>query len=274
MADLELTPPLFAVLSSLIEERAGLCYTLQDQELLASKLLPRAAELGFASLLDYYYFLRYDADSAAELAALINTLVVNETYFFRELAPLSVLVTEVLAPLVRLGRTQRVWCAASSTGEEPLTLSMLLDQHGLLGGVELVASDISDVALAKARAGEYGRRSLRQVTAPALAAKWLIEHERGVSVRPELRQSIRWQQLNLMDEEAIRALGSFDVILCRNVLIYFRDATASRVVRLLGNQLRPKGVLLVGVSESLMRFGTSLVCEEIAGTFLYRKAAA
>src|SRR5688572_2725401 len=99
MADLELTPPLFAVLSSLIEERAGLCYTLQDQELLAAKLLPRAAELGFASLLDYYYFLRYDAGSESEFAALVNTLVVNETYFFRELGPLTVMVTQVLAPL-------------------------------------------------------------------------------------------------------------------------------------------------------------------------------
>jgi chemotaxis protein methyltransferase CheR len=183
------------------------------------------------------------------------------------------MVTEVLAPLVRAGRIPRVWCAACSTGEEPLTLSMLLDQHGLLGRVEVVASDISDVALAKARAGEYGRRSLRQVTAPALAAKWLIEHERGVSVRPELGRTIRWQQLNLLDESSIRALGPFDLVLCRNVLIYFRDSTASRVVRALGNQLRPSGVLLVGVSESLMRFGTSLACEEISGTFLYRKAA-
>lgn len=271
MPDLELTPPLFAILSSLIEERVGLCYTLQDQELLAAKLAPRVAELGFSSLLDYYYFLRYDPASEAEFTTLINALVVNETFFFRELTPLSVMVMEVLLPLVRAGQTPRVWCAACSTGEEPITLSMLLDEHGLLGKVELVATDVSTNALARAQSGEYPRRSLRQVPVPALAAKWLTERERSVAVSPVLRQAIRWQQLNLMDEQAIVSLGSFDLILCRNVLIYFRDATATRVVRLLGNQLRSRGVLLVGVSESLMRFGTSLACEETSGVFLYRK---
>ncbi|HWO08746.1 MAG TPA: protein-glutamate O-methyltransferase CheR, partial [Polyangiaceae bacterium] len=238
-----------------------------------AKLGPRVAELGLGSLLDYYYFLRYDAASESEFAALVNALVVNETFFFRELPPLSVTVTEVLAPLVRAGQTPRVWCAACSTGEEPITMSMLLDQHGLLGKVELVATDISSNALATARAGEYGRRSLRQhVSVPAIAAKWLIERERGVAVAPALRAAIRWERLNLMDEAAIQALGAFDLILCRNVLIYFRDATAARVVRQLGDQLRPRGALLVGVSESLMRFGTSLSCEEIGGVFLYRKA--
>lgn len=273
MADLELSPPLFAILSSLIEERTGLCYSLQDQEILASKLSLRALELGFSSLLDYYYFLRYDAGSDDEFAGLINTLVVNETFFFRELSSLSVVVTELIAPLVRAGQRPRIWCAACSTGEEPLTLAMLLDQHQVLGQVELVATDISSNALARAKSGEYGRRSLRHMAAPALIAKWLTVRERAVSVAPALREAIAWGQLNLIDDAAITALGSFDLILCRNVLIYFSEETTARVVRSLGERLRPSGVLLVGVSESLMRFGTSLICEEIAGTFLYRKAA-
>jgi chemotaxis protein methyltransferase CheR len=272
MLELELTPPLFAILSSLIEERVGLSYTIADQDLLASKLAPRAAELGFGSLLDYYYYLRYDAASDSEFTELVNTLVVNETFFFRELTPLSVMVTEVLAPLVGAGKSPRVWCAACSTGEEPITLGMLLAQHGLLGKVEVVATDVSTKALARARAGEYGRRSLRQVPAPELAARWLREREQGVTVAPLLREAVRWEQLNLMNEASIRALGQFDLIMCRNVLIYFRDATAAKVVRSLANQLRPGGVLLVGVSESLMRFNTSLSCEETSGVFLYRKA--
>jgi chemotaxis protein methyltransferase CheR len=271
MSDLEFTPPLFAILSSLIEERVGLCYVLQDQELLASKLMPRVVESGFSSLLDYYYFLRYDPSSDREFASLVNSLVVNETFFFRELGPLSVMVTELLAPLVKAGTTPRVWCAACSTGEEPLTLAMLLDQHALLGKVEIVATDVSGSALAKARSGEYGPRSLRQVPVPALAAKWLIERERGVAVRPALRDTIVWQELNLMDEKAILALGSFDLIVCRNVLIYFRDATVAKVIHQLESQLRPGGVLLVGVSESLMRFRTSLACEERSSVFFYRQ---
>jgi chemotaxis protein methyltransferase CheR len=274
MADFELTPPLFAILSSLIEERVGLCYTLQDRDILASKISSRAIERGFGTLLDYYYFLRYDPESEPELTALVNALVVNETFFFREFTPLSVLVTEFVAPRVRSGRRPRIWCAACSTGEEPLTLAMLLEQHGLLDDVELIASDVSSAALAKARAGEYSRRSLRQVAAPELAAKWLRARESGVAVLPQLREAVSWRQLNLMDQAAIATIGAVDLIVCRNVLIYFRDETAARVVNMLASQLLPGGVLLVGISESLMRYSTSLTCEEVAGVFLYRKAGA
>lgn len=274
MADLPLTPPLFAILSSLIEERVGLCYTLQDQELLTAKLSPRAIELGFGSLLDYYYFLRYDPESGAEFSALVNALVVHETFFFREFTPLSVMVTDFVAPRVRAGARPRIWCAACSTGEEPLTLAMLLAEHGLLEQVEIVASDISNNALARARSGEYSRRSLRHVPAPQLADRWLRVGERSIAVEPALVEAIRWKQFNLVDAEAFAALDPFDWILCRNVLIYFRDTTAARVVELLSQRLRPGGALLVGVSESLMRFGTGLSCEEHAGVFSYRKAPA
>jgi chemotaxis protein methyltransferase CheR len=272
MPDLELTPALFAILSSLIEERVGLCYTLQDRELLASKVAARAAEVGFGSLLDYYYFLRYDPESDREFASLVNTLVVNETFFFREFAPLSTLVTQFVAPWVAAGKRPRIWCAACSTGEEPLTLAMLLEQHGLLDQVELIASDISERALAKARSGEYGRRSLRMSPVPHLAAKWLTVDEQRVAVKAALPAAIRWMRLNLMDQGAIASIGPVDVILCRNVLIYFRDGTAARVVKTLADQLRPQGILLVGIAESLLRYGGALACEEHSGVFLYRKA--
>src|SRR5688572_4334615 len=154
MNDLELSPPVFAILSSLIEERVGLCYTLQDQELLAAKLSPRVLDLGFSSFLDYYHYLRYDPESTREFAGLVNALVVNETFFFREFTPLSVMVADFIAPLAAAGERPRIWCAACSTGEEPLTLAMLLAQHDLLGKVELIATDISSSALAKARSGE------------------------------------------------------------------------------------------------------------------------
>jgi chemotaxis protein methyltransferase CheR len=274
MADLQLTPPLFAIFTSLIEERVGLCYTLQDAEILTFKLSTRALELGFDSLLDYYYHLRYDAGSEGEFEALVNALVVNETFFFRELGPLRVLVSEYVAPCIRAGKRPRIWCAACSTGEEPLTLAMLLEQAGLLDNVELIATDVSSNALRRARSGEYGRRSLRQVAAPDLAEKWLGVSEQGVSVAPALLAAVSFRQLNLLDRDGVQALGPIDFILCRNVLIYFRDATAIRVVEQLARQLRPEGVLVVGISESLLRFGTALACEENGGVFLYRKPAA
>lgn len=273
MSDLPLSAPVFAILSSLIEEHAGLSFSLDQKELLAEKVSARAAENGFDSLLDYYYFLRYDPGSKPELEALINTLVVNETFFFRELPPLQAVVAHVIVPLIRAGHNPRIWSAACSTGEEPLTLAMLLAELGVLDQVEIVATDISHAALDRARSGQHPRRAVRQLPAPALASKWLTLHEDRVVDDPRLRAAIQWRQLNLLDQESVRQLGRFDVILCRNVLIYFKDAVTVRVVTQLAEQLRSEGVLLVGVSESLMRLGTGLVCEELSGAFVYRKAA-
>jgi chemotaxis protein methyltransferase CheR len=272
MSDLPLTPPVFAILSALIEERAGLSFSMDDKDLLADKLSARAIEVGFDSLLDYYYFLRYDPNNERELQALINALVVNETFFFREFPQVDFLVSDFIVPLVREGRRPRIWSAACSTGEEPLTIAMLLAEHGVLEQVEIVATDISGSALARAQKGEHSRRSLRHVPVPALAAKWLEVSADRVVTSPVLRQAIRWSRMNLLEPESMLALGQFDCILCRNVLIYFKDTTVVRVVTQLSKQLHPDGLLLVGVSESLMRFGTALTCEERSGVFVYRRA--
>ena len=277
MAALPLSPPVFSILSSLIEARAGLHYSPTDQGLLAEKVSERALEAGFDSLLDYYYFLRYDPAGPSALDTLIEALTVHETYFFREHEQLRALVDGVLAPRLRLGLPVRVWSAACSTGEEPLTLAMMLAERGLLAPparVELVASDISQRVLERAQKGEFGRRSLRALP-PGVDGRFLDVAPGGESatVRPELRERVRWQRVNLVDAAQVEALGTFDVVLCRNVMIYFSDETARRVVESLTQVLAPGGHLLVGTSESLLRFGTQLTCEEKGGAFFYTKGA-
>jgi chemotaxis protein methyltransferase CheR len=266
-----LTDPLFSIWSALIEERAGLHYGPNDRELLESKLAGRASESGFDSLLDYYYFLRYDAASSTELDALIDALVVNETYFFREADQLRALCDTVLAPFVAAGGRPRVWCAACATGEEPLTLAMMLDERGLLLKVTLVASDIGLRALTRVKEGVYGQRSLRALP-PGVLGRWIHTVEGRARVAPEIFEAVEWRRVNLTDDKAIAELGTFDAILCRNVLIYFSDETVLRVVNSLSDALRPRAPLLVGASESLLRFGTLLRCEERAGAFFYVKA--
>jgi chemotaxis protein methyltransferase CheR len=262
-----------AILSALVEERTGLHYGLADQAVLAEKAGFRAAEAGFESLLDYYYFLRYDEGAEREMDALVDALVVGETYFFRELPPLRVVVDLAAAEVARGGRP-RIWSAACATGEEPLTLAMLLDERGLLDEVELVASDLSVRALERARSGRHGPRSLRDGAPAGLVARYLRREEDGaVRVDPRLVERVRFRRMNLLDGERVRASGPFDVVLCRNVLIYFSDATAVRVTDHLASALTPGGVLLVGVSESLLRFGTQLACEEHGSVFVYRRPA-
>jgi chemotaxis protein methyltransferase CheR len=270
---LPLSPQVFAIMSTLIEDATGIHHP--SRELLQEKVSARAEEAGFDSLLEYYYFLRYDPAGQAELAALIEHLVVQETYFFREVDQLEFLVDRLVAPLVASGRRPRIWSAACATGEEPLTIAMLLAHRGLLDAVTLVASDLSARALDVARRGSFGRRSIRTSPLPSAAGRWLTVQPGGaVQVDPTLVARISWKQVNLCRSDDVRALGTFDFIVCRNVLIYFRDATVNAVVGGLAQALAPGGLLFVGVSESLMRFGTSLTCEEQGGIFFYRRAAA
>ena len=177
----------------------------------------------------------------------------------------------MLEPAIRAGKRPRVWCAAASTGEEPLTLAMMLASRGLGGTVDILASDISQRVLNVAQAGVYGRRSLRHLH-PDVKDRYIDVDPTSVRVRPELRAAVTWRRVNLVQPEETQALGKFDVILCRNVLLYFNDLTTRKVVATLCASLRTDGVLLVGAAESLLRFGTGLVFEERGGTFFYARA--
>ncbi|HEY3595257.1 MAG TPA: protein-glutamate O-methyltransferase CheR [Polyangiaceae bacterium] len=266
------TPQVFAILSALVQDYAGLHYSISDQELFIDRVSTRATEVGFESLLDYYYFLRYDPLGAPELEKLVESLVVGETFFFRELEPIRVIASQIVPQLLDRGLRPRIWSAACATGEEPLTLAMLLAEQRLLSKVDLVASDISARSLARAKAGRFGRRSLRDVANWGLAQRWIKEEPTGgLSVSPELIDAIDWRRLNLCDPAATAAMGPCDVILCRNVLIYFNDETLVRVLGNLSRALASEGALFVGVSESLLRFGTFFSCEERNHVFIYRK---
>ncbi|HEY6080750.1 MAG TPA: CheR family methyltransferase [Polyangiaceae bacterium] len=266
---LPLSTPVFTILSGLIEERLGLFFSPQDSDILAEKASPRAIEHGFDSLLDYYYYLRYDAGAAEEFEQLAEALVVNETYIGRELDQLTALVDILLPRLLAERSNLRIWSAACSTGEEPITLAGMLNDRGLLPRVELVASDISQRVLAFARKGRYSGRSLRAL--PPAAGAWFELDGATATVKPELLRAVQFRQLNLSDRAAVRQAGKFDVVVCRNVLIYFRDAMIKAVVDSLAETLNPEGYLLIGASESLLRFGAELRCEEHGGAFFYRK---
>ena len=144
-----MSPQVFTIFSSLIEERIGLHYGSAERELLLYKLADRAAEAGFDSILDYYYHLRYDDPNGVEQAALTDALVVNETFFFRERAALEQVIAAHIAPLCGRKPPPRIWCAASSSGEEPYTLALTLESVFANTGVDwrVLATDISRPAI-------------------------------------------------------------------------------------------------------------------------------
>jgi len=275
-----LSPQLFAILSALVEERLGIHYGIEDLELFSDKVSTRSLEAGFESPLDYYYFLRYDAAASGELDSLADALVVGETYFFRELDGLRAGIAHAVLPAVAKRGRARIWSAACATGEEPVSLALLLDEAGVRDRTEIVATDVSARAIARAREGRYPSRSLRALppnhppsgftaTLRNLSDVTIVREGQRAQVAPSVIAEIDYQQLNLLDESAIAALGTFDLVLCRNVLIYFADATVKRVVSSLARSLSDDGRLLIGASESLLRFGTMLRCEERGGAFLY-----
>jgi chemotaxis protein methyltransferase CheR len=268
-----ISPQLFAIFAHLIEQSCGVHYSVKDRAILAAKLEAHALELGHDSLLDYYYRLRYDDPGGLELRKLVEATVVHETYFFRELAPIAQLVKGHLADVIRARGRARVWSAACSTGEEPFTLAMLLDDAGLLDRVELLASDVSASAIARATAGRHGSRALRDGHPAGLTRRYLESVRGELSVASRIRDAVAFSTVNLLDDDAVRRLGRFDAILCRNVLIYFHDDQIVRVVERLARSLEPTGLIAVGVSESLLRFGTALVCEQHGDAFFYRRAS-
>jgi chemotaxis protein methyltransferase CheR len=266
-----LSQQVFIILTTLIEGRIGLHYGEEELPIFSSKLLDRMEEAGFGSPLDYYYHLRYDDQDGQEFAKLASALFVGETYFYREARPLEIAIDFVVQRAVASSGRARVLSAACSTGEEPLTLAMMLAERDLLDRTEIVAIDANDAALEKARAGVYGGRSFRAL--PESAARWFTSEGATRSVDRKIHDRVQFVRANLVAPGALEGLGTFDLVLCRNVLIYFRDAVVVKVVQSLSKVLRPNGRLLVGASESLMRFGTRWRCEERGGVFLYERVS-
>ena len=144
-----------------------------------------------------------------------------------------------------------------------MTVAMMLAERNLLGSVDLVASDINERGAA-ARTARDVRAEGDAAAAEGVLGRWLRPTANGCTVDPALTAAVEWRRVNLVDPQAIRALGTFDVILCRNVLIYFSDETTRTLAANLSESLAPAGCLLLGVSESLLRFGTALAAKSAA----------
>ena len=250
----------FVRLRRLIHETTGIWMRDGKQILVANRLRRRLAALGLESYDEYLALLeRTDrtADRAAEMARFIDVVSTNETYFYRETGHLRALETVVLPQLLAHGRPARIWCAGSSTGEEAYTLRIVCDEaeRRCGGSAEITGTDISTAVIAAAREGVYRERSVRHVPPAVLSRCFSAEGEGAWRVLPGLRERVGFRVHNLL-ADPIPAEGPFDVIFCRNVMIYFDKPTQKRLVDgVFASAIRPDGWLFIGHAESLM--GTS-----------------
>lgn len=271
---LPLNDNVFRILRNLIMEKTGIYIEDTRKDTLADKLSDRIVEKGFNSFIDYYYLLKYDKSSSSEWSRVFDLLSVKETYFWRESEHFESLTKYILPDMTGSSgnKTIRIWSAACSTGEEPLSILMAVDQLGWLGkvNVEVTGSDASPQAIETARRGLYRERSLRQLPAE-LKEKYFTREKDLWRINPDLLSRIKWEVINLNVPEQIMSIPSQDVIFCRNVFIYFKDETISRIVECFRSVLSVPGYLITGYSESLYRFKHGFELKEKGKSFVYEK---
>jgi len=264
------------VLRQLVHERTGIFVDENRADVLAERLAPLVLRRGFRSFLDLYYLLKYDEGAAqAAWREVFDALAVPETYFWREIDQLRALVEVVVPQFVRRGASSlKIWSVPCSTGEEPLTLAMLLTEAGWFNRlpIEVMASDASPEAIADARAGRYGQRSFRNLP-PAMREKYFVPHDNKWSVDPELQRRVSYDVVNLVDEDQVHRHASAPIVVCRNVFIYFSEASIRRALGVFERAMPVPGYLCVGASESLLRRTVAFELQDIGGAFMYVKDA-
>jgi len=276
--DAELSEEEFRLLRDFIHERFGLYFDESQRASLRARLAPRLALLGFVTFEDYYRHLRFAPDRVEEVLRMVSHLTNNETYFYREQPQLTVFAGLVLdaikARKARAGeRRLHVLSAGCSTGEEPLTLGMILFDSGRFfwgWDVRVTGLDVDGTALETAQRGLYHQNSLRAVP-PAVLERHFVRDGAGVRVKEATRRAVAFRAGNLLEPASYVGLTPLDTIFCRNVLIYFSDAAVQRAVGLFHEALAPGGYLFLGHAESLGRVSSAFVPIRFQGAIVYQK---
>ena len=258
----------------LIHERTGLFYDATRIDGMADRLAPLVTARGFGSFLDYYYLLKYDEGGAGEWDRVLDALSVPETYFWREIDQLQAIVDVVIPELAaRLTRPLRIWCVPCATGEEPLTVAMLLDMADWFrrADIELRASDGSPALLDLARRGVYRERAFRTLPVHVRDRYFAREGDRWRVDAALHARVMSWTRVNLLAPHDVAPYALADVIFCRNVFIYFSEASIRRVTDVFAEWMPAPGYLCIGAAESLLRITDRFDLERIGEAFVYVK---
>jgi chemotaxis protein methyltransferase CheR len=265
----------FRRLGEFLYRQTGMIFTENKRYYVQRRVDDRMAATRATSFASYFAWLR--ADVGGEIEQFINAFTVNETYFFREEHQLQCLTSDLLRERTRLkrpGEPLRIWSVPCSTGEEPYSIAIWLLENWPdvdAYNIDIVASDIDTRALEEARAGVFGKRALMRLPAD-LIARYFEPLEGGRwRILQDLRESVGFSPVNLLEMAETRAHGRFDVIFCRNVLIYFDDAARRVAAENLYEALAPGGFICLGHTESMSRISPLFEVCRYADAIVYQR---
>ncbi len=268
----------FKLIRDTIYGYSGIYISNDYQGIFMRRLERRLLSLGMESFREYYYHLKYTQNNQEEFRNLMDVITIKETYFFREIDQMKTLIDEIIPSLRREKphETIKIWSAGCATGEEAYTLAMLCIEKGFHRGnarVEIFANDISQEAIQKAKQGVYKPTSFR-TTDPSYMTRFFIPQPDGShKIRDEVKEPLHFFCINLQDKNRLTFLPMFDVIFCRNLIIYFDDESKRKVIESFYQKLLPKGYLFLGHSESLINFTHLFKLQHFQHSLVYQRSA-
>jgi chemotaxis protein methyltransferase CheR len=270
-----ITPDDFLKFQEFFYRKTGIRFDDSKRYFVDKRLLERIKHTESPTFREYFSMLRFGADGS-ELQALVNLMTVNETYFFREDYQFDCLVKSILPEIVarkKDTRPIRIWALPSSSGEEPYTIAICLIERwpGIADhDVEIISSDIDTNILAMAKAGLYSARSVNHVPEPYLR-KYFRKSDNSFQISEDLRNAVEFTRVNLQDPEDVRPYRDFDVIFCRNLLIYFDDISRKQAAETFYDALKPGGFILLGHSESMSRISPLFQIRKFEDAIVYQR---
>lgn len=265
----------YARFSEYFYRKTGILFENSKRYFVDKRLVERVEATESHSFLSYFSMLRF-SQGDSELQTLINLMTVNETYFFREEYQFKCLVNSMLNELITHKKPHepiRIWSVPSSSGEEAYSIVIYLLEHWPAlqqWDVEVISSDIDTDIIHKAEKGIYSQRSVQNLS-DTLLKKYFRKVRDGYQIIDDLREAVQFTRVNLMNEQSVRGYQQFDVVFCRNLLIYFDDVSRRMAADTLYDALNPGGFVCLGHSESMSRISPLFKVRQFADAVVYQK---
>jgi chemotaxis protein methyltransferase CheR len=266
---------IFHLFRDIIYKHSGVVLDDNSKIFIENRLQNSVRRKNFDNFRNYYYFLKYDRKKDEELSNVIDLLTIHETYFFRENKQLKTFSEEVLPEIIKHKSGEkklRIWCVGCSTGEEPYTISIIINEKKEFKSwnVEIIGTDVSHRVLQSARRGLYQPTAFRSID-PQYVSMYFRKESDGYRIVDYIKNNVIYLHINVMDDNRMALINPVDIIFCRNMIIYFDLDGKRKVIDTFYRKLKVDGYLLLGHSESLINISTAFALRHFKHDMLYQK---